>query len=132
VKVRDVIKRLEDDGWAVVRQRGSHRQFKHPAKTGLVTVAGKPADDLAPGTLNSVFEAGRVKTVKYLIVIEATATGYSAYSPDVPGCVATGDTPEDVERQMKHAIRFHLDGLKHEGMKLPEPHTSSAYVEIVV
>jgi predicted RNA binding protein YcfA (HicA-like mRNA interferase family) len=45
---------LEDDGWTVVRQRGSHRQFKHASKPGLVTVAGKPGDELAPGTLNSV------------------------------------------------------------------------------
>lgn len=56
VKVRDVIKMLENDGWSVVRQRGSHRQFKHSSKRGLVTVAGKPSDDLAPGTLNSVLK----------------------------------------------------------------------------
>jgi predicted RNA binding protein YcfA (HicA-like mRNA interferase family) len=61
VKVRDVVKMLEDDGWAVVRQRGSHRQFKHAAKPGLVTVAGKPGDDLAPGTLNSVLKQAGLK-----------------------------------------------------------------------
>jgi predicted RNA binding protein YcfA (HicA-like mRNA interferase family) len=47
---------LEDDGWSVVRQRGSHRQLKHARKTGHVTVAGKPGDELAPGTLNSVLK----------------------------------------------------------------------------
>jgi predicted RNA binding protein YcfA (HicA-like mRNA interferase family) len=56
MKVRDVIRLLEDDGWLQVRQRGSHRQFKHPAKPGLVTVAGKPSDELAAGTLNSVLK----------------------------------------------------------------------------
>ena len=61
VKVRDVIKMLEDDGWSVVRQRGSHRQFKHNSKPGLLTLAGKPGDDLAPGTLNSVLKQARVK-----------------------------------------------------------------------
>jgi predicted RNA binding protein YcfA (HicA-like mRNA interferase family) len=61
VKVRDVIKMLEDDGWFEVRQRGSHRQFKHPSKPGLVTVAGKPGDDLAPGTLNSVLKQAGLK-----------------------------------------------------------------------
>ncbi len=70
--------------------------------------------------------------MKYLIVIEPTATGYSAYSPDVPGCVATGGTRDDVEREMKAAIAFHLDGLKEEGMNLPEPRTSSSYVEVPV
>jgi predicted RNA binding protein YcfA (HicA-like mRNA interferase family) len=56
LKVRDVIALIENDGWSQVRQRGSHRQFKHPTKPGLVTVAGKPADELAPGTLNSVLK----------------------------------------------------------------------------
>jgi predicted RNA binding protein YcfA (HicA-like mRNA interferase family) len=61
VKIRDVIKMLEDVGWSVVRQRGSHRQFKHASKHGLVTVAGKPGDDLAPGTLNSVLKQAGLK-----------------------------------------------------------------------
>jgi predicted RNA binding protein YcfA (HicA-like mRNA interferase family) len=61
VKIRDVVKVLENDGWAVVRQRGSHQQFKHPTKPGLVTVAGKPSDDLAPGTLNSILKQAGLK-----------------------------------------------------------------------
>jgi predicted RNA binding protein YcfA (HicA-like mRNA interferase family) len=56
MKVREVIKRLEADGWHLVHTRGSHRQFKHPEKPGRVTIAGKPSDDLAPGTLNSIFK----------------------------------------------------------------------------
>jgi len=70
--------------------------------------------------------------MKYLIVIEETATGYSAYSPDVPGCVASGGTRDEVEAQMKDAISFHRDGLKEEGLSLPEPRTSSSYVEVPV
>jgi predicted RNA binding protein YcfA (HicA-like mRNA interferase family) len=61
VKVRDVLKLLEDDGWYLVRTRGSHRQYKHPTKTGLVTLPGKPGDDLAPGTLNSIFKQTGLK-----------------------------------------------------------------------
>jgi predicted RNA binding protein YcfA (HicA-like mRNA interferase family) len=61
VKIRDIVKMLEADGWSVVRQRGSHRQFKHATKPGLVTVAGKPGDDLAPGTLNSILRQAGVK-----------------------------------------------------------------------
>lgn len=68
--------------------------------------------------------------MRYLIVIEPTATGFSAYSPDVPGCVATGTTREDAEREMRDAIAFHLDGLRQEGAELPDPRSSSAYVEI--
>jgi len=61
VKVRDVLKLLEDDGWYLIRTRGSHRQYKHPTKTGLVTLPGKPGDDLAPGTLNSIFKQAGLK-----------------------------------------------------------------------
>ena len=61
MKVRDVIRMIEDDGWHLVRTRGSHRQYKHPTKPGLVTIAGKPGDDLAPGTLNSVLKQAGLK-----------------------------------------------------------------------
>jgi len=67
---------------------------------------------------------------KYLIVIEPTKTGFSAYSPDLPGCVSTGQTREEVEHNMKDAIAFHLDGLREEGQTVAEPHTYSAYVEL--
>jgi predicted RNase H-like HicB family nuclease len=68
--------------------------------------------------------------MKYLVVIETTESGFSAYSPDLPGCVATGATEEDVEREMREAMEFHLDGLKQEGYPLPKPSTRSAYVEV--
>ena len=61
MKVRDVIRMLEQDGWVLARTRGSHRQYKHPAKLGVVTVAGKPGEDLAPGTLNSVMKQAGLK-----------------------------------------------------------------------
>ena len=67
---------------------------------------------------------------KYLIVIESTQTGYSAYSPDLPGCVSTGASRAEVEQNMRDAIAFHLDGLRAEGQVVPEPHTYSAYVEL--
>ncbi len=56
MKVREVIRLIEDDGWFLVTMKGSHRQFKHPLKQGRVTIAGHPNDDLAPGTLNSVLK----------------------------------------------------------------------------
>jgi predicted RNA binding protein YcfA (HicA-like mRNA interferase family) len=56
MKVRDVIKMLEQDGWYLDRTRGSHRQYKHPTKPSVVTVPGKPGDDFAVGTLNSVMK----------------------------------------------------------------------------
>ncbi len=61
VKVRDVIKMIEKDGWFVVRTKGSHRQFKHKTKKGLVTIAGKASAELASGTLNSVLKQAGLK-----------------------------------------------------------------------
>jgi predicted RNase H-like HicB family nuclease len=76
-------------------------------------------------------ETGRPKEMKkYLIVIEKTGTGYSAYSPDLEGCVATGTTREEVESQMQEAISFHLESMAQNGEPIPEPHTYSSYVEI--
>jgi predicted RNase H-like HicB family nuclease len=65
-----------------------------------------------------------------LIVIEPRQTGFSAYSPDLPGCVTTGRTREEVEQNIREAIAFHLDGLREEGQAVPEPQTYSAYVEL--
>lgn len=67
---------------------------------------------------------------RYLIVIEETETGYSAYSPDLDGCVATGTTREEVEKMMKEAIDFHLEGLKTENLPIPKPHCFSIYLEV--
>jgi predicted RNA binding protein YcfA (HicA-like mRNA interferase family) len=61
VKVREILNLIESDGWFLDRPRGSHRQFKHPTKPGLVTVAGKPNDDLAPGTQNSILKQAQLK-----------------------------------------------------------------------
>jgi len=61
VKVHQVLQMLERDGWIVVAHRGSHRQFKHAVKPGRVTVAGKPSEDLAPGTLNSIMKQAGLK-----------------------------------------------------------------------
>jgi predicted RNA binding protein YcfA (HicA-like mRNA interferase family) len=60
MKIRDVIKLIEGDGWYLVATKGSHRQYKHPSKPGRVTIAGHPSDDLAPGTLNSVFKQAQL------------------------------------------------------------------------
>jgi predicted RNase H-like HicB family nuclease len=70
--------------------------------------------------------------MKYLIVIEQTKTGFSAFSPDVEGCIATGSTREEVEKRIKEAIEFHLEGLRVEGYSIPEAHTYSKYLELSV
>ena len=61
MKVREVLKLLEDDGWEIVRMRGSHRQLHHPTKSGTVTVAGKPSVDVPKGTLNAILKQSGLK-----------------------------------------------------------------------
>lgn len=85
VKVRDVIKMIEKDGWS---------------------------------------------EMKYLVIIEETKTGYSAFSPDLPVCAATGSGKEEVEERMKGAIAFHLEGMGAEGLEAPQPHSFSTYLEV--
>ena len=67
---------------------------------------------------------------RYLIIIEATGTGYSAYSPDLPGCVATGHTRAEVEREMHDAIEFHVEGLRLAGEQIPKPRSKASYCEV--
>ncbi len=67
---------------------------------------------------------------KHLVVIEAIETGFSAYSPDLPGCVATGATRAEVEREMRAAMQFHVEGLRAEGYAVPEPQAYPAFCEL--
>jgi predicted RNase H-like HicB family nuclease len=68
--------------------------------------------------------------MRYLVVIEATRTGYSAYAPDLPGCVSTGATPGQVEANMRKAIDLHLRGLRVEGYDVPPPQSTAVYLEV--
>jgi predicted RNase H-like HicB family nuclease len=68
--------------------------------------------------------------MKYLVIIEETGIGYSAFSPDLLGCVATGSSKEEVENNMKDAVAFHLEEMDQEGQEIPKPHSFSTYLEI--
>lgn len=68
--------------------------------------------------------------MKFLIILEKTGTGYSAYAPDLPGCVSAGDTPEDTEANMREAIEFHIEGLREEALSIPVPQSRASYVEV--
>ena len=66
----------------------------------------------------------------YLVVIEPTNTGFSAYSPDLDGCIATGATIEDVRKHMQEAIEFHVEGLRSEGLDVPSPRSQAAFIKV--
>ena len=67
---------------------------------------------------------------RYAVVIEKAPGNYSAYVPDLPGCVATGATVDEVEREIRDAIEFHLEGMRDSGEPIPEPTSQLAYVEV--
>jgi predicted RNase H-like HicB family nuclease len=67
--------------------------------------------------------------MRYAVVIEKARDNYSAYVPDLPGCVATGDTVAEAEEAIREAVRFHIDGLKQDGLPVPAPTSIADYVE---
>ena len=69
---------------------------------------------------------------QFLVVIEQGEHNYSAYSPDVPGCVATGKTVEQTLKNMSEALAFHLEGMKEANLELPQPHSRDEYVTVAV
>jgi predicted RNA binding protein YcfA (HicA-like mRNA interferase family)/predicted RNase H-like HicB family nuclease len=135
MKVREVLRRLRSDGWVQVKSKGAHRQFKHQTKRGRVTVSGKPGDTVPPGTLASIFrQAGwdeqGADMKRYAIVIEDAGTNLAAYVPDLPGCIATGRTKEEVEQLIREAIELHLEGMAEDGLAVPEPSSQVEYVVV--
>ena len=69
------------------------------------------------------------KMNKYLVIFEKAGENYSAYSPDMPGCIATGATHDEVEKNIREAISFHIEGLKKDRLPIPEPSSSIEYIE---
>ncbi len=67
---------------------------------------------------------------KYLVIFEKAGDNYSAYSPDIPGCIATGKNHNEVEKNIRQAISFHIEGLKDDGLPVPEPAAFTEYIEV--
>lgn len=70
--------------------------------------------------------------MRYMVVIEKGPSSFGAYVPDLPGCIAAGETEEDVLQLIQEAIEIHLEGIKHEGASVPQPHSYSEFVEVQV
>lgn len=68
--------------------------------------------------------------MRYAVVIERADSNYSAYVPDLPGCVATGSTIEEAEAEMREAIKFHIEGMKGDGLPIPKPSSAVEYIEV--
>ena len=134
MKVQELIDLLRNDGWFQVRMKGSHRQFQHSQKPGTVTVAGKPSVDVPLGTLVSALRQAGLKkqdsSMRYLVIVEKGPSSFGAYVPDLPGCIAAGESKEEVLALIHEAIEFHIEGLKEDGLPVPPPASYSELIEI--
>jgi predicted RNase H-like HicB family nuclease len=137
MKVRDIIKLIEADGWYRIKAKGGHRQYKHPMKPWPGHRSW--SDEGRPGQENRKehFEArwsarldrqgSEAGMDTYLVVIGRTATGYSAHCPEVLGCAAVGKTVEQVLANMKKALEFHFEGMMEDGEPIPRPGGVNSY-----
>ena len=136
MKVREVIKFLvENNGWYLVRICGSHRQFKLRQNKSRVTINCRMDKDLPEGalyySLKHCFDSqDAVGKDHYEIIIEQSPNCYSAYCPDLPGCVAVGDTIEETKELMMDSVRIHLEGLRQDGVIFSDPGETSAFFEL--
>jgi len=96
----------------------------------FVTVAGKDSAHLAPKTWASIFQTGRSE-MKYLVIYEASPTGFGAYVPDLPGCVAAGASLDETRDLIAGAIVMHINGLREDGDPIPVP-SISEIIEVAV
>ncbi len=136
MRVREMIKFLvENRGWYLVRVCGCHRQFKLRSKKSRLTINSRMDMELAEGALyhsiNQCFDAKEIISKdQYEVTIEESSNCYSAYSSDLPGCVVVGDTVEETKELMIGAVKLHLEGLKQEGLLVPDPRNAATYFEL--
>ena len=99
-----------------------------------MTIAGQAGVDIPKGTMNSILKPSGLKDwpMRYAIVIERGETSYGAYVPDLPGCVAVGETREEAVKLIHEAIEAHLELLREEGEPLPEPRSTADYAEVAL
>jgi len=102
----------------------------HTSKGGIVVIPGHLGSDLATGTLSSILQTGGAEIMRFAVIIEKTGTGYSAYVPDLPGCVSVGRTREEMDRNIREAIELYLDELRMQGASIPEPTTDAEYIAV--
>jgi predicted RNA binding protein YcfA (HicA-like mRNA interferase family)/predicted RNase H-like HicB family nuclease len=133
VKVRDLVRLLESEGWQHVRTAGSHRIFKHAAKPRLVTVAGRSGEDVPTGTSKTIFEGlgiGEEMSIRYSVIYEKGPTSWGASVPDLPGCIAVGGSRQEAETLIREAIKAHLEALRECGIAVPEALHEIGEVEV--
>lgn len=112
MEARLLLKRLKDDGWYLGNAAGPTRQYVHRDEPGVITVCVRYTDQLAPRTVDAgLSPATSAPTGDPRLTVEPTPTGFSAFSPDLPGCVATGATEAEALDRMEEAMTLHRAGI---------------------
>jgi predicted RNase H-like HicB family nuclease/predicted RNA binding protein YcfA (HicA-like mRNA interferase family) len=112
MEARHLLKTLKDEGWYLGETVGASRQYVHREREGIITVCVRYTDVLGPRTLTRVREPAEAATSSApAVALEETSSGYSAYSPDLPGCAATGESEAEARERMEAALTFHRQGL---------------------
>ncbi len=119
------------------QDEGEPSAIEASCETGPCNCSGEPEQGIGDWDFAEHIQAGADKGVqtmtrRYLIVVERADGNYSAYSPDIPGCVAVGDTPEEVILNMREAILFHVQGLIEDRLPVPEPRATAEYLAVQV
>jgi len=132
MKTGELVRILRKDGWVWVRSTGSHRQFRHPSKRGVVTVPYHASGrDLSAAIVKRDPQTGRNEMKTYLVVLEqAPDGGWGAYVPDLPGCASWGETRDEAAHNVKEAITGHIEALQEGGDPVPPPHCVAELVEV--
>lgn len=124
MKTRDVIKLVEQDAW-------QPSPIQTPDEEGPSNDSRPSVEGNATGNFEKCSEAGRFE-MKYAVIFERSSNGYGAYVPDLPGCVAVGDTLDETQQLIREAIELHLKGMREDGEPIPVPTTIVRDVEIRV
>ena len=133
MKVRDILKLIEADGWYLVTTRPSTVQAPDEGWTSDDCWApgrrlGARHAEQHPQTGEA--EGGQIAVYRFLVVIEKANGNFSVYSPDLPGCVATGATREEAERNMHDAIEMHVQGLREDNVPIPDSQSFAEYIAV--
>lgn len=122
MKVSDVLQSLREDGWYLVTTREAIASSSIRGNPAGLPLRASPAMILRPGP-STVFRNKPISSgeqhMRYAVVIEKAADNYSAYVPDLPGCIATGAILEETEQLIREAIELHLAGLREDGLPIP-------------
>jgi predicted RNase H-like HicB family nuclease len=135
MKVRDVIKLIEQDGWFFSPYGGKSLALPAFKQTRHSHSAGPSRERYAGRHQKQRIEAGEVEmseALRYAVVFERSEDGYGAYVPDLPGCVTVGDTLAEIEANIREAIAGHIAVMKEYGDSVPQPSSLAAYVEVPI